>query len=121
MAMATGLMFSLFDVASSRKVPFGIPQCIYNGFFMDLPVPSFLSHSSLLTAKSVDLAVTHDGFPSKWKSSVILIVVTLIAEVLFEQLLIRNAVYQVCMGSPVIIIIYKKKLTNKYTKKWKFS
>ena len=23
----------------------------------------------------------------------------------------------VCMGSPVIIIIYKKKLTNKYTKK----
>ena len=36
----------------------------YNAFFMDLPVSSFVSHSSLLTAKSVDLGVAHDGFPS---------------------------------------------------------
>jgi len=26
MAKATGLIFSLFDVASAREVPFGIPQ-----------------------------------------------------------------------------------------------
>ena len=29
----------------------------YNAFFMDLPVSSFVSHSSLMTAKSVDLGV----------------------------------------------------------------
>ena len=29
---------------------------------MDLPVFSLVSHSSLLTAKSVDLLVAHDGF-----------------------------------------------------------
>jgi len=28
MAMATGLIFSLFDVASAREVSFGIPQCV---------------------------------------------------------------------------------------------
>ena len=53
---------------------------------------SFVSHSSLLTAKSVDLAVAHDGFPLKRKSSVFFIVATLIAEVHFEQFLIRTAV-----------------------------
>ena len=34
MAKATGLIFSLFDVASTRQVPFGIPryvQCILHG------------------------------------------------------------------------------------------
>ena len=33
-AKATGLIFSLFDVASARQVPFGIPQytqCILHG------------------------------------------------------------------------------------------
>ena len=30
---------------------------MYNAFFMDLPVSSFVSHSSLLTAKDVDLAL----------------------------------------------------------------
>ena len=61
----------------------------YNAFFMDLPVSSFLSHSSLLTA---DLAVARDGFPSKWKLSVLFIVAILIAEVLLEQFLIPTAV-----------------------------
>ena len=56
-------------------------RSMYNAFFMDLPV-SFVSHSSLLTAKSVDLAVARDGFPSKWKLSVFFLVATLIAEVL---------------------------------------
>ena len=35
MAKAMGLIFSLFDVASGRDVPFGIPQyvqCIFHGF-----------------------------------------------------------------------------------------
>ena len=44
---------------------------------------SFVSHSSLLTAKSIDLAVACDGSPSKQKSSIFFIVATLIVEVLF--------------------------------------
>ena len=56
---------------------------------MDLPVSSFASHSSLLTVKSADLAVAHDGFR---KSSVFFIVAILIAEALFEQFLIRTTV-----------------------------
>ena len=62
-AKAMGLIFSLFDVALAREVSFGILQyiqCILHG----LPMSSFVSHSSLLTAKSVNLAVTCDGFPS---------------------------------------------------------
>jgi len=54
MAKARGLIFSLFDVALARQVP-------YNAFFMDLPVPSFVSHSGLLAA-SVDMWSPHDGF-----------------------------------------------------------
>ena len=50
-----------------------------------LLVPSFVSHSSLLTAKGVDLAVARDD-------GVLFMGATLIAEVLFEQFLIRNAV-----------------------------
>ena len=64
----------------------------YNAFFMHLPVSSFVCHSSLLTAKGVDLAVARDGFPSKWEMSVFFIVAILIAEVLFEQFLICTAV-----------------------------
>jgi len=56
-----GLIFSLFDIASAQEVSFGIPQCI-NVFFMDLPVASFVFYPSLLTAKSVDSVVVHDGF-----------------------------------------------------------
>ena len=62
MAKATGLIFSLFDIASAQEVPFGIPQyvqCILHGLTSFLLV----SHSSLLTAKSVDLAVARDDFP----------------------------------------------------------
>jgi len=49
---------------------------------LDLPRPSFVSHSSLFTTKSVN------GFHLIWKSSV---VATLITKVHFEQLLIRTA------------------------------
>ena len=62
---------------------------------MDLPVSSFVSYSSLLTAKGVDLAVARDGFSSQRKSSVFFVVAILIAEALFKQFLIRTVVYQV--------------------------
>ena len=52
-AKAMGLIFSLFNIAS---VPFGIPQYV-QCILMDLPVSSFVSHSSLLTAKHVDLVI----------------------------------------------------------------
>ena len=65
---------------------------MYNAFFMDLPVSSFVCHSSLLTAKGIDLVVACDGFPSKRKLSVFFIVAIMIAEVLFKQFLIRTAV-----------------------------
>ena len=64
MAKAMGLIFSLFYVASAQQVPFGIPQymqCILHG--LTGPVSSFVSHSFLLTVKSVDLAVARDDFP----------------------------------------------------------
>ena len=59
---------------------------------MDLPVSSFVPHSTLLTGKGVDLVRARDGFPSKRKSSVFFIVAILITEVLFKQFLIRTTV-----------------------------
>ena len=56
MAKVTGLIFLLYDVALAGHVPF-VYHITYNAFFMDLPVSSFVSHSSFLTAKGVDLAV----------------------------------------------------------------
>jgi len=56
-----------------------------NAFFRDLPVSSFLFHSSLLTVKSVNLVVVHDGFLCIMG---IFIVVTFSTEVLFKQFLI---------------------------------
>ena len=60
---------------------------------------SFVSHSSLLTAKSVNLVVAHDGFSRNGNRPYFVkdlwyffIVAILIAEVLFEQFLIRTAV-----------------------------
>ena len=64
MAKAVGLIFSLFDVASAGHVPFGTPQYI---------------QCILQGFTGVLLCVPF-------------IVATLIAEVLFEQFLIRNAV-----------------------------
>ena len=62
-AKATGLIFLQFDITSAREVPYGTLQhiqCILHG----LTVSSFVSYSSWLTAKGVDLAVARDGFPS---------------------------------------------------------
>ena len=61
-AEAMGLVFSLFDVASAREVLLA-NYSTYNAFFIDLPVSPFVFHSSLLTAKDVDLVVhTCDDF-----------------------------------------------------------
>jgi len=48
-----GLTFLLFNIASALLAYLST----YNAFFMDLPVTSFVFHSSLLTMKSVDLVV----------------------------------------------------------------
>ena len=90
-ARAVGLIFSLFTSLQPDRCLLAY-HSTYNTFFMDLPVSSFVSHSSLLTAKSVDLAVACDGFPSKQKLSVFVIVAILIAEVLFKQFLICTTV-----------------------------
>jgi len=82
MAKATGLIFSLFNVASAREVPFLPCRCTCNAFFMDLPRPSF----HLFSPRKVSIA--HDGFHLLRKSSV---VATLITKVLFKQLLICTA------------------------------
>ena len=62
-AKATGLIFSLFELLQPDRCLLAY-RSTYNAFFMDLPVSSFVSHSSLLTAKSVDLVIAHDDFPS---------------------------------------------------------
>ena len=62
-AKATGLIFSLFGVASALEVPFGIPQYV-QCILYELTSVLLCAQSSLLTAKSVDLAVAHDDFPS---------------------------------------------------------
>jgi len=82
MAMATGLIFSLFNVASAREVPFAIPlymQCILHGFTTLFPI-------HLCSTRKVSIA--RDGFHLLRKSSV---VATLITKVLLEQLLICTA------------------------------
>ena len=61
LAKASGLIFSLVDIASAQEVPFGIPQYVH-AFFRDLPVSSFVFHSSMLTEKCINLVVAHDGF-----------------------------------------------------------
>jgi len=59
---------------------------------MALPVLSFMFHSPLLTAKSVDLVatITHDDIFSQWKLPLFFIAATLFAELLFKQFLIKN-------------------------------
>jgi len=45
MAKAMGLIFSLFDIASAREVPFAIPlcmQCILHGLTSALPCVPFI-------------------------------------------------------------------------------
>ena len=50
---ATGLIFHCSTLLRPERCLLAY-HSTYNAFFMDLPVSSFVSHSSLLTAKSVD-------------------------------------------------------------------
>ena len=58
-----GLIFHCSTLLRPERCLFAYHSA-YNEFFMDLPVSSFVSHSSVLTVKSVDLVVARDGFPS---------------------------------------------------------
>ena len=61
-AKAMGLIFHCSTLLQPERCLLAYhSKC--KAFFMNLPVSSFVSHSSLLTAKSVDLAVACDGFP----------------------------------------------------------
>ena len=61
MAKATGLMFSLFDVASAREVPFDMPQCVQyifqglTGVLLCVPI-------IFADCESINLVVARDGF-----------------------------------------------------------
>ena len=57
-AKATGLIFSLFNVASAERCLLAY-HSTGNVFFRDLLVTSFVFHSSLLI---VNIMVAHDGF-----------------------------------------------------------
>ena len=61
MAKAMGFIFSLLLQPDTFLLAY---RSTYNAYFMDLAVSSFLSHSSLLTSKGVDLVVARDDFPS---------------------------------------------------------
>ena len=69
-AKAMGLIFFTVPTSLQPERCLLAYRSTYNAFFMDLPVSSFVCHSSLLIAKDVNLAVAHDGFPSKRKSSI---------------------------------------------------
>jgi len=88
MAKATGLIFLLFDVASTREVPFAILlyiQCILHGLTTALLCAPFIfAHH-----KKCRFSGRH--VMASIKSSVIFIVANLITKVLFKQLLIRTA------------------------------
>jgi len=83
-----GLIFLLFGVTSAREVPFAIPlyiQCILHGLSTTLLcVPFIFVHHEKcrFSGRHVMASI---------KSSVIFIVATLIAKVLFKELLICTA------------------------------
>ena len=91
MVKATGLIFSLFDIASAQEVSFGIPQyvqCILQGLTSVLLSVPFIFADS----ENVNLVVAHFRFLLVTrKSSVFFIVATFITEVLFKHFLIRIA------------------------------
>jgi len=84
------LIFSLLDIT---EVPFGMQYLnMYNAFFRDLPASSSVFHSSLLTVKSVNLVVAHDGFLCVTRNCPYFHSGYFFTEVLFKHFLIRTAV-----------------------------
>jgi len=59
MAKAMALIFHCLMLFQPERCLLAY-HSMYNIFFMDLPVSSFVFHSSLLIAKTVDLVVAHD-------------------------------------------------------------
>ena len=67
-------------------------RCTCNAFFWDLPVSSFMFHSSLLTVKSVNLVVALDGFLCVTRNCLYFSYWLLFnTKVLFQHFLIRTA------------------------------
>ena len=100
-AKATGLISSLFDIALVRHVPFGILQyiqCILHGLTsVLLCVPSIFADSERCQFGSNARTSLCYGIDNVYLRRYILsmvmeivIVATLIAEVLFEQFLLKN-------------------------------
>jgi len=56
MAKATGYFFTVGTLFQPKRCLLTY-RCTCNGSFMELPVPSFVSHSSLFTMKSVNFVV----------------------------------------------------------------
>jgi len=74
----------------------------YNTFFMDLPGPSFVSHSSLFTTKGVDFAV------GKWwlhESSVIFINLDLVIRNKYSLPSNVEPVESLLRTSPVLVLV----------------
>ena len=67
MAKATGLIFSLFDVASARQVPFGIPQyaAIKIATMKNTDDFRYEGKPSRATAKLTPFAVSKDEWDTK--------------------------------------------------------
>ena len=85
----TGLIFSLFDIASVQQVLFGILQyiqCRHHGLTFFL----FMSYFFLLTAQGVDSQL-HDGFPM-FANGCIFHEIGLIAEEFLLLFFVFNAV-----------------------------
>ena len=93
MAKATGLIYSLFDVASAQEVPFGILQYvqrILHGLTSVLLCVPFIFTDS----KKCRFGSSMWWLPFIMEIVRIFIVAIFIAEVLFKQFLIRSAVVE---------------------------
>ena len=86
-AKAMGLIFSLFDVASSRDMPFGIPQyvqCTHHGLtFVLLCVPFIFADNPRCRSVMVAQCLASLQYVCKRESSIFSMVTGLIAETIF--------------------------------------
>ena len=95
MTEALGLIFSLFDVTSSRDMPFGIPQyvkCMHYGLTFVLLCVPFLFADSPRCRFAVAQCMASLQYICKRKSSVFSVVTGLIAETILTLFFVCNAV-----------------------------
>ena len=96
-AKAMGLIFSLFDVASSQDMPFGIPkyvQCTHHGLTFVLLCVPFLFADSPKYQFGVARCMVSLQYVCKRESSAFSVVTGLIAEMILTLFFICNAVKQ---------------------------